>query len=274
MNKLKEWENLTADFPELSFDYLGINEAGSFINFFTIVKADGKNESEILHFINEFFEKLQNFKKDLALNRILNPNGVICFVFEAGSSYWFKKKIIEASKISHGIKTNRIVMPWVIDVVKRKVYPHENPVSVLPPVWIFHNPWWGLGISPGEDQLNAFIHNYDQWKESGDISIPPNPLPESPHYQNLVELKNKTKELISQARTHKAFIGFKSCTKPGSWVYEELDTLLFNFRLTELRRKLGKISDEEGQIQVNQINDGFLTIIEEVDEVDCWFRDA
>lgn len=138
------------------FDFIGYRETTLTIDFVAFVNAEDLTENQIVSLRDKFFNITQNAPHDFALKPAgRNPNGLLIFVFENDVSENLISFIEKQSKISHSAKRGAVMVSWSVDVNKRKINTHNNPVSWIPPVIIFSNM-----VFPGLDYLESFVNNY------------------------------------------------------------------------------------------------------------------
>lgn len=245
LSETKSTINLTNDYPEQPFDYIGIRETTGTIDIVAVVTADGLSEAQLLARIDVFYNYILGFKKDLLFNRLLKPNGVICFVFENSCKYSLKKILAKKSKINHSNKNGRLVVPWIIDLPAKHIMPHKNPISWFPPVWTKLNP--PLGVYPGLKVLEAFLSEYIA---STLKKIKPEILPS---YSSLEELRIDINELLTEGNIKEALRRLRGSVKLDTDQYVNFTTLSFNYSKIRVEEKNGKTPAEEIRRVKNQI---------------------
>lgn len=122
--------------PELAgFPLIGFHASAVSMDFVALVAADRLTESRIVALRDEFFDAVRHVSRELGPKpRGRNPNGLLCFVFEEGCPEPMARFIRKQTRISHAASTGAVVVSWAIDLDRRRIHPHENPVSILPPV--------------------------------------------------------------------------------------------------------------------------------------------
>ncbi|MEM9276284.1 MAG: hypothetical protein AAGA80_25525, partial [Cyanobacteria bacterium P01_F01_bin.143] len=146
----KQVYNLSRNEEFVDFNFIGFKETAATIDFVAFVKADNLTESKIVNLRDSFFNITQIVSYDFGLKSLgRKPNGLLCFVFEDSLPNHLANFVKKQTKISNFTK-EAVIVSWAIDVKRKKIYTHNNPVSVLPPVWILE----GL-VFPGLDYLNS-----------------------------------------------------------------------------------------------------------------------
>jgi len=258
LSRSHEMEDITADYPELNFDYIGIREKSATINLIGLVDADNLNEEEIIDKISMFYDYIAAFKKDLLFNRIYKPNGVICFVFEDEKcAYRLRKFIPKQSLIDHSQSKGRVVVPWLINVKEREIIPHKRMVDWMPPTRINYNP--PLGVHPGLDAIDKLLRTYPGTHKHQEIHK------DLRFYTDLDTLVTQTVELVSNGNIRLALVRVKNSIHVNSENHQTAVMLLSNF--TRIRKE-----EHEDQIQtdviLNKITNRTLDFIKQLTKQD------
>jgi hypothetical protein len=126
------------------------------IEFFVVVTADASlNTDTVTKLADNYFEVVCNYVKGVTLKRALTPNAVLLFLFTEDSPADLIQFITSQTRISHHPLHPGVVVCWAADLMRRKVYSHNNPVSWLPPVVIL--PQFAF---PTLKDLSRFIAEY------------------------------------------------------------------------------------------------------------------
>lgn len=229
LSRSHEMEDITADYPELEFDYIGIREGKATINLIALVTADDLNEKEILSKIRGFYDYINSFRKDLLFNKIYKPNGVICFIFEDKKcAYRLRKFIPKQSLIDHTQRKGRVVVPWLINVKEKEIIPHKRMVSKVPPTCILHNP--PLGVYPGLDAIDKLLRTYHKAPNSNSqIPTDTDANKDLVFYTDLNELVAESMNLVSTGDVRLALIRVKNSIRIDTQNYQTVVMLLHNF---------------------------------------------
>jgi len=186
-----QMEDITADYPELNFDYIGIREKNMTINLIALVHADNLSEQGITATIHTFYNYIAGFKKDLLFNKIYKPNGVICFIFENKKcAYRLRKTIPKQSLIDQPTRIN-------------------------------YNP--PLGVYPGLDAIDKLLRTYSDTDARREIHK------DLRFYTNLDTLVTQTVELISNGDIRRALVRVKNSIQVNTENYHIAVMLLSNF---------------------------------------------
>lgn len=259
LSRSHNMEDVTADYPELGFDFIGIREDKATINLIALVHADNLSEAEILEKIRTFYDYIAGFKKDLSFNRIYKPNGVICFVFENEKCAYRLRKIIPTkSLIDHTQNKGRVVLPWLINVLEKEIIPHKRMVSRLPPTCILHNP--PLGVYPGLKAIDKLLRTY-----SGSSTPQKKVNNDRLFYDDLDKLIQQTHELVSEGEIRIALIRIKNSIYVNSENYQTAVMLLSNFN------RMQKEEHQDLRLKsaiLNGITDRTLEFVKGINESD------
>ncbi|HEU4885458.1 MAG TPA: CHAT domain-containing protein [Longimicrobium sp.] len=119
------------------FPLIGYHTSAVSVDFVAFCAADLLTESQIVALRDAFFEAVQRVSREFGLRpRGRNPNGLLAFVFEEGCPESMARFIRKQTRISHRASTGAVTVGWTIDLKHRRIHPHENPVSIFPPVMV------------------------------------------------------------------------------------------------------------------------------------------
>lgn len=118
-----------------SFPLIGFHTSTLSVDFVAFLVADELTESRIVALRDEFFDAVQHVSREFGLRpRGRNPNGLLAFVFAEECSDSMARFVRKQTRISHHASTGAVVVSWAVDLARRRIHTHENPVSVFPPV--------------------------------------------------------------------------------------------------------------------------------------------
>jgi len=262
LSRSHEMEDITADYPELNFEYIGIREKNATINLTALVDADKLSEVEILEQIRIFYDYIAGFKKNLLFNKIYKPNGVICFIFENEKcAYRLRKFIPKQSLIDHTQRKGRVVVPWLINVREREIIPHKRMVSIVPPTRINYNP--PLGLYPGLDVIDKLLRAYPGTHTHEEIHK------DLRFYTNLDTLVAQTTELVSNGDIRLALVCVKNSVQVNSQNHQTAVMLLSNFnRVQKEERKDLRLSSAI----LSEITNNTLDFVKQLSIQDLRYR--
>ncbi|MFK8184517.1 MAG: effector-associated domain EAD1-containing protein [Phormidesmis sp.] len=131
------------------FSFIAYKETLSSLDFVALVAADCLNERQIVDLRNRFFEAVQTVSYDFGLRPLArNPNGLLIFVFEQECPHALPSFIQKQSR-AESFNKSAVVVSWAIDTQNQTAYTHNNPVTIMPPIWILKQT-----VFPGLDFLN------------------------------------------------------------------------------------------------------------------------
>ena len=148
----EQLRNLSVD---SEFYFLGYRETPTAIDFVAFVEADELTERQVVDLRDQFFRAVQTISYDSDVRPLArNPNGLLAFIFENASSEAMAKFISKQAR-SDSFGKSAIVVCWAIDVSQKKIYTHQNPVSLMPPVYILEQK-----VFPGFNFLQDTLEQY------------------------------------------------------------------------------------------------------------------
>jgi hypothetical protein len=158
--------------PEYNgFDFIGFRETTLGIDYIALVRADAITEKAIVRLRDAFFDITQNSPKEFAIKSYGRmPNGVLIFVFERDLPALLIQFIKRQVRVSHSINAGALMVSWSLDLAKKAVYTHSNPISLLPPVIVLAG-----NVFPGLNYLESFIASYAAqplWQPGADVPQP------------------------------------------------------------------------------------------------------
>lgn len=133
--------------PHAAFDLIGFRDTNLFMELVACVKADALTHEEIVSLRDAFFEITRRLPREYLKPGARNPNGLLCFIFARGCSPKMAAFIAKQTKISHAATDGGLIVSWALDMQSGQITTHNNPVSLLPPVFIlagtiFPNDTW------------------------------------------------------------------------------------------------------------------------------------
>lgn len=157
--------NLSRNHEFNSFYFIGFKKSAAAIDFITCVKADHLTERQIVMLRDQFFSAVQAVSYGFGLKPLArNPNGLLTFVFQHGCSDDIASFIQKQTRAA-SFQKSAVTVAWAIDVPRKKIFTHNNPVSILPPILIAKQ-----FVFPGLSFLNDTLVQYEQEVTSGRIA--------------------------------------------------------------------------------------------------------
>ena len=148
----KQVHDLSRDEEFAEFDFIGFKQTSLTLDFVAFKKADELNERQIVQLCDKFFEITQMVSYDFRLKPVTRmPNSLLGLIFEDECPNYLIDFIKKQTKISHWGKS-AVIVTWVIHVKQKQIYTHNNPVSLVPPVFIMEG-----SVFPGLDYLKSFL---------------------------------------------------------------------------------------------------------------------
>ncbi|MEM7658953.1 MAG: hypothetical protein AAF399_22710 [Bacteroidota bacterium] len=144
----------TAHFQEGDWAYLGFKQ-GYQPEIVAMVLADQLTKIELLKLRERFEQRLQDI---LAADRwtfARAPLALLIYWFEAPLSQPISQFISKQSVAKGWLSHTYHLLCWAISEPNQAVIPHKNPIQVVPPIFIAHNP--PAGLSPGKDAIEQWL---------------------------------------------------------------------------------------------------------------------
>jgi hypothetical protein len=152
----KALHDLSRNAEFASFPLIGCHTSAVSVDFVAFRAADRLTERQIVSLRNEFFDAVQHVSREFGLSACgRNPNGLLAFVFEEGCPELMARFIRKQTRISHRASAGAVTVSWTIDLKHRRIHPHENPVSILPPVIVIPQT-----VFPGLGWLESIVANW------------------------------------------------------------------------------------------------------------------
>lgn len=138
-----------------SFYFIGFRESTAAIDFITCIEADHLTERQVVELRDQFFSAVQAVSYGFGLKPLArNPNGLLAFIFQHGCSDDIASFIQKQTRAA-SFQKSAVTVAWAIDVPRKKVFTHNNPVSILPPILIAKQ-----FVFPGLSFLNNALVQY------------------------------------------------------------------------------------------------------------------
>lgn len=241
----KEAHDLSRNPEFASFQFLGYRTSSAAVEVVGLCDADGLSEGDVVRRRDEFFELVRRLPHEFGLKpRGRNPNGLLGFVFTDGCPEHMARFIARQTRISHAVGTGGVSVAWAIDARNRRIHPHDNPVSILPPVIVAART-----VYPGLEFLQSLLSRMapeliaERPAESDratadahDVSISPPPL----RREELAEAAARTPTEFHGAelgKVHILFLAANSVDAPLD-LERELSQIKTNLRLAKERDRL------------------------------------
>jgi hypothetical protein len=152
----KSVHNLSRNSEFADFYYIGYKATPFVIDFVTLIGADGLTERQIVDLRDKFFSAVQAVSYEFGLRPgPRNPNGLLVFIFEGGCPNTLIRFIQKQSRANNSFRKSAVTVSWAIDVQKKTVFTHDNPVSFIPPIVILKQT-----VFPGVGFLNEVLEQY------------------------------------------------------------------------------------------------------------------
>ena len=245
------------------YDYIGNSSKKSECTPVALINADNLTFDEIEQTSKTFFRHLGELRKIKKI-RILQPTGIILYIFWEEPQDIVIDYIKQLSLIDHTSRGGRTVLSWSLSVKELKITKHKNPISLFPPVWIMEKGPLAFSIFSNErDIVVRFFLNYfkdfvqghhllldkKQYKTTSQIAI----------------LKNDLKNSIGKGNISIVLEKLRAVIKEESIVYKEI--LLLQSRLSNNANdyRLFQINKEDFDVINMRITKGTIEIIDSLD---------
>ncbi|MDF5707316.1 MAG: hypothetical protein PUP90_06450 [Nostoc sp. S4] len=137
------------------FNFIGLKETLLTVDLVAFTKADGLTEKQIVDLRDKFFKITQIVSYDFGVKpQGRMPNALLGLVFEDECPSSLIEFIQKQTKISNW-QRSAVLVSWVIDIKSKQIHTHNNPVSLVPSVFILEST-----VFPGLDYLKSFISIY------------------------------------------------------------------------------------------------------------------
>lgn len=153
LNNDKQIYDLSRNEEFGEFNFIGLKETPVAVELVGFTKADRLTERQIVNLRDKFFNITQIVSYDFGFKPAARmPNSLLGFVFEEECPNYLIEFIKKQTKISHW-ERSAVLVSWIIDVKRKQIHTHNNPVSLFPPVVIME----GL-VFPGVEYLKSLLY--------------------------------------------------------------------------------------------------------------------